>query len=68
MKGTVINFDKNKGYGFIKGNDQLSYFVHHTNILMSGYRYLTENQKVEFKPLQSAKGLEATEVQILRGE
>lgn len=63
MKGIVIRFDRSRGYGFINGEDGQSYFVHQSNILMSGYRYLIEDQKVKFKPSQNVKGLEATEVE-----
>lgn len=63
MKGIVIRFDRSKGYGFINGEDEQSYFVHQSNILMSGYRYLVEDQKVKFKPSQNVKGLEAIEVE-----
>lgn len=65
MKGIVIRFDRSKCYGFIDGEDGQSYFVHQSNILMSGYRYLVEDQKVKFKPSQNVKGLEAIEVEIV---
>lgn len=65
MQGKVILFKKDRGYGFILGNDGKSYFVHHSRIKMSGFRYLEENQVVEFKVSKNDKGLYADEVKIL---
>jgi CspA family cold shock protein len=64
--GMVKWFNKGKGYGFIvaDGGDK-DIFVHHSNILMDGYRALTEGQKVEFEMGQGSKGPEATGVKIL---
>lgn len=50
MYGTVTRYFKDRGYGFIRGEDGNTYFVHHSNLygehLDSGY-YLF------FKPFQS---------------
>lgn len=41
MFGTVTKYFKDKGYGFIRGQDGSSYFIHHSNlngeIIESGY-------------------------------
>jgi CspA family cold shock protein len=61
--GTVKWFNNQKGFGFItpdEGADEL--FVHHSNIVMEGYRSLEDGQKVEFEPEQGQKGMEATNV------
>jgi CspA family cold shock protein len=61
--GTVKWFNATKGFGFITpdgGGDDL--FVHHTQIQMSGYRELTEGQRVEFETTQGPKGLQASGV------
>lgn len=65
MQGKVITFNKERGYGFIRGDDNCSYFVHHSKIKMSGYRYLEENQKVSFKASKNDKGLLAVDVEVL---
>jgi cold shock protein len=61
--GVVKFFNAQKGYGFITpdggGNDV---FVHHSAIEGSGYKELTEGQRVEFDSEQGAKGLQATRV------
>ena len=61
--GTVKWFNDAKGYGFITpeaGGKDL--FVHHTNIAGSGFKSLTENDKVEFETREGTKGPEATNV------
>ncbi len=49
MQGTVTMFKPERGYGFILGEDGESYFVHHTSILMPGFRYLKSGQTVTFE-------------------
>jgi CspA family cold shock protein len=64
--GTVKWFNAEKGYGFITpddgGNDV---FAHFTAISMSGYRSLTENQRVEFEITQGPKGPQAENIRPL---
>jgi cold shock protein len=63
QKGFVRWFDNSKGYGFIQRSDgEADVFVHHSAIIMKGYRTLTENQPVEFDVYTSPKGLIATNV------
>jgi CspA family cold shock protein len=47
LEGVVASFNKNRGFGFI-ATDQCDYFIHHSNINMSGYRFLDRGQKVTF--------------------
>ena len=53
--GTVKWFNQVKAYGFIKSGDQ-DYFVYFRDIEMDGFKTLTENERVEFEPLQTHKG------------
>ena len=56
-QGTVKWFNPDKGFGFIAPDDGTAdIFVHHSAIDMSGYRTLTENQKVEYTASQGPKG------------
>lgn len=61
--GTVKWFNSTKGYGFISpdgGGPDV--FVHHTAIQSTGYRELTEGQRVEFESEAGSKGPQATSV------
>jgi len=67
VRGTVKRFDSGKGWGFIaSGNDSL--FVHRTDIQMDGSRTLEPGQEVECTPVQTDKGLKATNVVVVSDE
>jgi cold shock protein len=65
-QGTVKWFNAEKGFGFITvaegGQD---YFVHYTNIDMSGFRVLEEGQTVEFTVGSGQKGPQAESVRVV---
>ena len=64
--GTVKWFNESKGYGFIAlyaGGADL--FAHFRDIHGSGFKTLTENQKVEFEVKQGQKGLQAANIRPL---
>lgn len=48
MYGIVTAFKPEKGYGFIQDMDGNNYFVHHSNIIMSGFKMLEPGQEVVF--------------------
>ena len=50
--GTVKWFNPKKGYGFITSDNQ-EIFVHQTNILSDGFRFLTDNESVEFEIVEN---------------
>jgi CspA family cold shock protein len=60
--GTVKWFSNAKGYGFIAREGGEDVFVHHTGIVMEGFKTLDEGQRVEFSVEQGPKGLQATNV------
>ena len=60
--GTVKWFNASKGYGFISREGTDDVFVHHSAILMEGFKTLDEGQRVEFSVEQGPKGLQATGV------
>lgn len=60
--GTVKWFNAEKGYGFISQEGGTDVFVHHSAILMDGYRSLEEGQAVEFEVQEGQKGLQAANV------
>ena len=64
--GTVKWFNGDKGFGFITPDDgSKDLFVHHSEIQMSGYKSLNENQKVEYEIGQGQKGPCANNVKPL---
>jgi CspA family cold shock protein len=61
--GTVKWFSAEKGFGFIVPDDGgKDLFVHHSNIDSSGFRSLTDGQRVQYESGQGKKGPEATKV------
>lgn len=61
-EGIVKWFNDRKGYGFIERDDGKDLFVHHSSIDMSGFRTLTEGDKVSFEVNESDRGPEAKNV------
>ena len=50
MRGTVKWFNSQKGYGFIIDSEsKKDVFVHHSNIIMDGFRHLNEDDIVNFE-------------------
>lgn len=50
MYGTVTKYFQDKGFGFIRGNDGNSYFIHHSNL---GGEYLERGYYVFFRTFQN---------------
>src|SRR6266508_311078 len=63
--GTVKWFNAEKGYGFIAPDSGEDVFVHFSAIQSTGYRSLSEGQKVEFDITQGPKGAQAANVRPL---
>jgi cold shock protein len=64
--GTVKWFNESKGFGFIAqdaGGADL--FAHFRDITGTGFKTLTENQRVEFEVKQGQKGLQAANIKVL---
>lgn len=63
LKGTVKWFNNTKGYGFIEYGNLEDIFVHYSAIRKDGYKSLKEGEKVEFKLIETTKGLQAIDVE-----
>jgi cold shock protein len=61
-QGTVKWFNNEKGFGFISRDAGEDVFVHHSAIQGSGFKSLTEGDKVEFSVSRGPKGLQAADV------
>jgi CspA family cold shock protein len=64
--GTVKWFNDAKGYGFIQPDEGgKDLFVHHTEVVGTGFKSLTEGAKVSFESRDGQKGPEATQVESI---
>ncbi|MFM7138841.1 MAG: cold-shock protein [Actinomycetes bacterium] len=66
-KGTVLWFNSEKGYGYIKAIDGSQIFVRESAIQTEGLRILDTNQKVSFEidTESDLRGPQATKVCII---
>ncbi|MEA3438598.1 MAG: cold-shock protein [Desulfobacteraceae bacterium 4572_187] len=61
--GIVKWFSDKKGYGFIEKEDGGDIFVHHTSINMSGFKTLSEGDRVTFDVEEGDRGPSAKNVE-----
>lgn len=64
-EGRVKWFNEKKGFGFIEKDDGEDIFVHFSAIQSSGFKTLTEGQRVSFDVEKGKKGLAAVNVKAL---
>ena len=65
IQGTVKFFNETKGFGFITQDQGPDVFVHYSSINSSGFKTLTEGQRVKFTVTQGKKGPQAENVSAL---
>ncbi len=63
LRGKVKWFNNAKGYGFIEYGDLEDIFVHYSAIRKDGYKTLKEGGYVDFKMIETVKGLQALDVE-----
>ncbi|MFO7677364.1 MAG: cold shock domain-containing protein [Thermoplasmatota archaeon] len=64
MKGIVKWYNIRRGYGFVRGEDGKSAFVHKNSIPFWNI-YLSAGEKVQYDIEQSKRGLEAKNLKTL---
>lgn len=64
MKGTVKNFNNEKGFGFIKTEECKDVFFHYSELQMEGFKTVTKGQPVEFEIIETEKGLRAVNIKV----
>jgi len=60
--GTVKWFNESKGFGFIEQESGPDVFAHFSAIASSGFKTLTDGQRVEFTVTQGPKGPQAENI------
>ncbi len=64
--GTVVRFDRRRGYGFVQPDDGgEDVFVHQNNINMEGFRFLQVSERVSYELEVGEKGMKAVGVALL---
>ena len=63
QQGKVKFYNRNKRYGFIKGDDGTDYFFHETGL--SEGIYGEDNDKVEFTVEDGDRGKKAVDISII---
>ncbi|MCP3955550.1 MAG: cold-shock protein [Desulfobacterales bacterium] len=64
-EGIVKWFNDAKGFGFIEQEEGDDVFVHHSGINASGFKSLSEGDRVSFDIEQGQKGLAAVNVTVI---
>lgn len=63
--GTVKWFNANKGFGFIEQERGPDVFVHYSSISSTGFKSLTDGQRVQFNVSEGKKGPQAEDLIVL---
>jgi len=63
VRGTIKWFNSKKGFGFIEQETGEDVFVHYSAIEMSGFKTLSEGERVQFEIEENDKGLSAKKVE-----
>jgi len=66
--GKVKKFNKEKGYGFITGEDGKDYFFYYTALNMTGFKTVDIDAKVEFVGQDTERGARATDIDVINDE
>lgn len=62
VTGTVKWFNESKGFGFIQQENGPDVFAHYSAISGSGFKTLSEGQRVEFSVVDGQKGPQAEDI------
>lgn len=68
MTGTVKWFNNEKGYGFITNENREDVFVHYSGINMEGFKTLPEGANVTYEPVETERGIIATNVLVIKNK
>ena len=65
VNGTVLRFNRVKGYGFVTDDSNQEFFVHFSNIVGDGYKSLEACSAVKFKLETSPKGMKEVDLELI---
>lgn len=65
MTGKVKWFSSRKGYGFITNENGEDVFVHYSDINMEGWKTLENSANVTYEPVETERGVAATNVVMI---
>lgn len=65
MISKVKWFNDSKGFGFIEYSVDEDIFVHYSAIKSEGYKTLLDGQDVRFRLINTDKGLQAQDVEVI---
>ena len=65
MIGRVKWFNNAKGFGFIVCEGKEDIFIHYSEIKVDGFKTLKENQLVKFELIETGKGYQAKNVELV---
>ncbi len=66
VTGTVKWFNETKGFGFIQADSGQDVFAHYSEITTSGFKTLSEGQRVQFAIVDGKKGAQASGISIVQ--
>jgi CspA family cold shock protein len=66
-RGTIAKLVRDRGFGFIRGNDGRDIFFHRSGLVNLNFDDLEQGQMVDFEVEQGAKGLRAANVRAAGG-
>jgi cold shock protein len=64
ITGKVKKFNKDKGFGFITGDDGKDYFFHYSALNVEGFKTVNVGAAVEFEPQEGERGPRAADINV----
>lgn len=62
MTGNVKWFNAEKGFGFIRTEEEKDIFVHYSQLVMEGYKTIDPEASVEFELVETERGPQAQHI------
>ena len=66
MKGMVVWFKNELGYGFLRNTEGVETFCHYSAIVCESYKTIKQGQTVEYDVVRGEKGMQAANVTVVK--